>query len=103
MLSPFNAAVAGLRGFGLGLRPVLEAPAFIAGFDDLAMMGEAFEERCCHLGIPKDARPFAEGQIGGDDNRGAFVELADPLVVRRMLAFSERQVEQQLTAGLGEG
>ena len=33
--------------------------------------------------------PFAEGEIGRDDDRGALVEAAD-------------QVEQQLAAGLGE-
>ena len=35
-------------------------------------------------------RPFAEGEVGGDDDRGALVEPA-------------HQVEQQLAAGLGEG
>lgn len=53
-------------------------------------MREAVEKRGGHLGIAEDAGPFAEGQIGGDYDRGAFVELAD-------------QVEQELAAGLGEG
>ena len=35
---------------GAGLRAVLEAPAFVAGFDDLAMMGQAVEQRRGHLG-----------------------------------------------------
>ena len=69
---------------------VLEAPALVAGLDDVAVMGEAVEQRGGHLGIAEDARPFAEGEIGGDDDRGALVEPAD-------------QVEQQLAAGLGEG
>jgi hypothetical protein len=30
---------------------VFEAPALVAGFDDFAMMGEAVEERGCHLGV----------------------------------------------------
>jgi hypothetical protein len=38
----------------------------------------------------KYARPFAESEIGGDDDRGAFVELAD-------------EMEEELAAGLGEG
>jgi hypothetical protein len=42
------------------------------------------------LASPKTGRPFAEGQVGGDDDRGLLVEAAD-------------QVEQQLAAGLGEG
>ena len=69
---------------------VLEAPAFVAGLDDLAVMGETIEERRRHLRIPEHARPFAEGEIGGDDDRRALVEPAD-------------QMEQQLPAGLGEG
>ena len=38
----------------------------------------------------KTARPFTEGEIRGDDDRGALVEPAD-------------EVEQELAAGLGEG
>lgn len=80
----------GLRGFGLSLRPVFEAPAFVAGFDDFAMVGKPVKQCCCHFGIPKDTGPFPEGEVGGDDDRSAFVELAD-------------QMEQKLAAGLGEG
>jgi len=46
------------------------------------MVGEPVDQGRGHLGV-------AEGQIGGDDHRGLFVELAD-------------QMEQALTAGLGE-
>ena len=53
-------------------------------------MGESIEERGGHLGIAEHARPFAEGEVGRDEDRGALVETAD-------------QVEQQLPAGLGEG
>ena len=68
---------------------VLEPPAVVAGLDDVAVVGEPVEQRRGHLGVAEDAGPFAEGQVGGDDHRGALVELAD-------------QVEQQLAAGLGE-
>ena len=40
--------------------------------------------------IAEDAWPFAEGEIGGDDDRGALVEPAD-------------QMEEELATGLGEG
>jgi hypothetical protein len=40
--------------------------------------------------IAEDARPFAEGEIGGDDDRGALVEPAD-------------QMEEELATGPGEG
>jgi hypothetical protein len=73
-----------------GSGAVLEAPGLVAGLDDLAVMGQAIEECGGHLGVAEDARPFAEGEIGGDEDRGALVEAAD-------------QMEQQLPAGLGEG
>jgi hypothetical protein len=53
-------------------------------------MGESIEQRGGHLRIAEDARPFAEREVGRDDDRGALVEATD-------------QVEQQLPAGLGEG
>ena len=54
------------------------------------MMGQAVEQRGGHLGVAEHARPFAEGEIGGDDDGSALVEPAD-------------QVEEQLAAGLSEG
>jgi hypothetical protein len=45
---------------------VFEAPTFVAGFDDVAMMGETIEQRGRHLCVAEDARPFAEVQIGAD-------------------------------------
>ena len=55
----------------------LETPTVVTGFDDLAVMGQAIEQRSGHLGIAEHARPFTESQIGGDDDRGALVEPAD--------------------------
>ena len=52
-------------------------------------MGEPVEESGGHLGIAEDARPLAEGEVAGDDDRGAFIEPAD-------------QMEQRLAAGLGK-
>jgi hypothetical protein len=69
---------------------VLEPPAFVSGLDDVAVVSEAIEQRGRHFWIAKDARPIAEGEIGGDDDRAALVEPAD-------------EMEQQLAAGLGEG
>ena len=72
------------------LGPILEAPGVVSGLDDLAVVRQTIEERGGHLGVAEDGRPFAEGQVGGDDDRGALVEPAD-------------EVEQQLASGLGEG
>ena len=43
----------------------------------LAVMGEAVEQGDGHLGVAEHRGPFAEGGVGGDDNRGALVETAD--------------------------
>ena len=53
------------------------------------MVGDAVEQRRGHLGIAEDPHPFGEGQVGGDDQRGLLVKLAD-------------QMEQQGAAGDGE-
>src|SRR5205814_1000624 len=66
---------------------VLEAPTLVAGLDDVAVMREPVQQRRRHLGIDEDARPFAEGEVGRDDDGGALIEPAD-------------QMEQQLAARL---
>ena len=66
---------------------MFEAPALVAGLDDFAMMGQAVEQRGCHLGVAKHTGPVAKGQIGRDDDRGALIEPAD-------------QMKEQLAAGL---
>ena len=47
---------------------VLEPPALVAGLDDVAMVGQAVEQRRCHFGVAKYAGPFAEGEIGRYDH-----------------------------------
>ena len=42
---------------------VFEAPAFVASFDDIAMMGQAIEQSRGHLGVAEDAWPFAERRL----------------------------------------
>lgn len=37
---------------------MFEAPAVVAGFDDVAMVGNAVEQRGGHLGVAKDGRPL---------------------------------------------
>ena len=52
-------------------------------------MCETIEQCGGHFGIAKDRRPFAEAEIGRDDDAGALIEFAE-------------QVEQQCTAGGAE-
>lgn len=40
-------------------------------------MGDAVEQSCGHLEIAKDLPPFAEGEVGGDDQAGLLIEATD--------------------------
>ena len=50
---------------------------------------EAVQQGGGHLGVAEHGGPFAESEIGGDEDRGALVEPAD-------------EVEEELAAGLSE-
>jgi hypothetical protein len=63
-----------------------EAEAVVSGFQNVAAVGQAIEECGCHLGVPKDGGPFAEAQVRGDDDAGAFVELAQQMEEQREVA-----------------
>jgi hypothetical protein len=54
---------------------VLEAPAAVAGFNDIAMVRKPVEQRSGHYRIAEGVRPFGEGQIGGHNDRGAPISL----------------------------
>jgi hypothetical protein len=51
-----------------GSGPILEAPALVAGLDNVTVMGQPVQQRGCHLGVAKHARPLAEGEIRGDED-----------------------------------
>jgi hypothetical protein len=50
-----------------------ESPALVSSFDDIAVAGQAVEQRGRHLGVAEDTGPLAEGEVRGDDNGGALV------------------------------
>jgi hypothetical protein len=58
---------------------VFEAPAGVAGLDDIAVVGQTVEHGGSHLGVAEDLGPIGEGEIGGDQQRGVLVELADQM------------------------
>src|SRR3972149_5587543 len=70
--------------------PVLEAPGFAAGLDDVCAVGEPVDDRLREPRGGGDLRPLAEGQVGGDDQGGAFVAFGDHL-------------EDELGGALGQG
>ena len=55
-------------GCGVIVGPAFEAPAVIAGLDDVAVVGQPIEQRGRHLDVAEHTRPFTEGEIGGDDD-----------------------------------
>ena len=56
-----------------------ESPAVVAGLEDVAVMRQAVEQCRCHLGIAEHAGPFAERQIGRDDDGRALIEPTDKM------------------------
>ena len=46
-------------------------------------MGEPIEERGGHLGVAEHRCPFAEAEVGGDDDAGALVERAQQMEQQR--------------------
>ena len=46
-------------------------------------MGEAIEQCSGHFRITEHAGPFAEAEVGGDDDAGALVKLAQQVEEQR--------------------
>ena len=69
-----------------------EAPAVVAGLDDVAVVGQAVEKSGGHLGVAEHAGPFTERQIGGDDDRRSLVEPADKVAMDTELAQLQRNI-----------
>ena len=68
--------------------------AVVAGLHDVAVVGEAVEQRRHHLSVPEYAAPFREAQVGGDDDAGALVEFADEVEQQGTSGLAERQIAQ---------
>ena len=71
-------------------------------------MGEPVEQCGGHLGIAEDCGPFAEAEVGGDDDAGPLIELAQQMEEQRPARGAERQVSQliedhEIEAGQGFG
>ena len=57
----------------------LKSPTVVAGFDNVAVVGQPIEQRGRHLCVTEHAWPFAESQVCGDDDRNWTSPLAMPL------------------------
>src|SRR6516164_11593959 len=85
-----RGAIRGVRASG----SVFEAPALVAGFENVAVVGQPVEQCRGHLGVGEDARPFGKGEIGRQNDRGALVQPADQMKQHLPAANRERQVAQ---------
>ena len=58
----------------------------------MATVGEPVEQGGGHLCVAKDRGPFAEAQVGRDDDAGALVEFAQQVEQQRPARGTERQI-----------
>ena len=73
----------------MGFFAWFEPIRLVAGFQDVAVVGQAIQQGRGYFGVHEDLHPFSKVEIRGHDQRGFFVELAD-------------EMEQQGAAGLGK-
>ncbi len=68
------------------------------------MVSDAIQQGRGHFGVAKNRHPFGKGQIGGDDQRGFFVKLADEMEEQSPTGGGERQIAQFIDDhGIGLG
>ena len=56
---------------------MFKAVGIVTSFEDVTVVGDSVEQCRGHLGIAKDADPFAKAEVGGDKERGLLIQLAD--------------------------
>src|SRR3954468_14231267 len=74
-----HAGVSSRGGCLLAGEAVAEAPGLGAGVDDVGAGGEAVDDGLGEAGVGEDLGPVAERQVGGDDQRSAFVAFGEDL------------------------
>ena len=83
---------------------VFEPEAVAVHLEDMDVMGKAIEQRAGQSLGAEHSGPLIEGQVAGDDDRAAFVALAEDLEQQLGASRRERHVaqlvdDQQLQAG----
>jgi len=71
-----------VAGFALG-----EAERCVPGLDDAAVVRDAIKQGRRHLGVTEYRHPFAELEIGRDDDTGGFIQFADQMKQQRPAGF----------------
>src|SRR3984957_17537565 len=83
-----------LSGFGSLGCAVLEAEAVVSGFENVAAVGEAIEQRRRHLRVAEHGGPLAEAQVRRDHDAGPLVELAQQMEEQSSSGSAEPQVAE---------
>jgi hypothetical protein len=73
---------------------VAEAPGLGAGVDDVGAVGEAVDDGLREPRVGEDLGPFAERQVGGDDQAAAFVAFGEDLEDELGGAVGQREVAE---------
>ena len=68
-----------------------EAPTLVAGFHQVAMMGEPIQKGRGHLHIAKHLLPLGKPQIGGDRHAGALVQFGQQMKQQSATGLAERK------------
>src|SRR3546814_16571951 len=76
-----------------------EAPGGVARLEDIAVVGDAVEQRRGHFGVAEHGRPFAEGEVRGDDDAGPLIKLADEVEQQLPSRAGERQITELVEIG----
>lgn len=67
----------------------------IAGFNDVAVMGNAVKQCCGHLRIQKHTGPFCEDQICRDDHAGVFIQTREQMEQQGASRLAEGQIQKR--------
>ena len=71
-----------------------EPVRIVSGLQNIAVVSQSIEKRRGHFGVSEDLHPFSEGEVGGDNQRGLFVEFADQMEEQGASRLREGQVAQ---------
>ena len=57
-------------------------------------MGQPVEQSGCHFSVAEDGGPFAEAEVGGDDDAGALIKLAQQVEEQCSTGGAERKISE---------
>ena len=86
-----------LLSWSLAFEAVAEAPALVAGVDDVRSVGEPVDDGLREPRVGEHLGPLAERQVGGEDQAAAFVAFGEDLEDELGGAVGQGQVAQLVT------